>query len=427
MPHSIHKTNINKTNHSKKSQHIYGATNHDLRLSSHTTSYPRPHEWFSFFDKALLIIGVVALALSVLFFIAYNWLYMGKITKFALVEGILIISILAYAFLAIKRPQSLHKKSHDKNAFGRPSTNRVSLNTDSLNNKLSYKNQLIEQILLLFASLMTGALLALFGQVYQTGADTWQLFFSWAVLIIPWVFLARMPAIWLLFLGLINLAISSYLPLSPWYTDNYTQNRILQTAILTLTNLPIFGVWIYFDKKHFYQKRLNQPSYNISNGIDANSANAANSTNNTINSSKQSTPMHLTHLPLHWSSYIVAILSTYHISNLAVTGIIDNTQLSLVLLTVVLWLIWCVAIYVYFRRRHVNVFMLTCLCTSIIAVLLMWVADKVLDYSEIIGFSTLFVLLVILSSAAMVWLRHIAHITASTSQENQRTVKGDLS
>ena len=94
---------------------------------------------------------------------------------------------------------------------------------------------------------------------------------------------------------------------------------------------------------------------------------------------------------------------------------------------ILLWLIWCVVIYVYFRRRHVNVFMLTCLCTSIIAVLLMWVADKVLDYSEFVGFSTLFVLLVVLSSTAVVWLRHTAHITASTGKENQRTVKGDLS
>src|SRR5699024_11365250 len=53
---------------------------------------------------------------------------------------------------------------------------------------LSFRRQfqLIRQLLLLIASIITGSLLALFGQVYQTGADTWQLFFAWAILITPW-------------------------------------------------------------------------------------------------------------------------------------------------------------------------------------------------------------------------------------------------
>ena len=40
-------------------------------------------------------------------------------------------------------------------------------------------------------SLLTGALLALSGQVYQTGADTFELFAWWAVLILPWVLVSR--------------------------------------------------------------------------------------------------------------------------------------------------------------------------------------------------------------------------------------------
>ncbi|MET0204922.1 MAG: DUF2157 domain-containing protein [Casimicrobiaceae bacterium] len=43
----------------------------------------------------------------------------------------------------------------------------------------------------LVAALLAGALLALVGQVYQTGADTFELFAAWAVAIV--VLVARMP------------------------------------------------------------------------------------------------------------------------------------------------------------------------------------------------------------------------------------------
>ena len=126
----------------------------------HLGVYPTKRDWLAFFDKALLIIGVVALALALVFFIAYNWLYLGKAGKFALVEGALVLTIAAFAFLAYRR-----------------------------------KFKLVQQLLLFIASIITGSLLALFGQVYQTGADTWQLFASWALLIVPWVVIARMPAL----------------------------------------------------------------------------------------------------------------------------------------------------------------------------------------------------------------------------------------
>src|SRR5699024_7795437 len=44
----------------------------------------------------------------------------------------------------------------------------------------------LSSIALLVAALMTGALLALLGQVYHSGADSWRLFAWWAVLLVPW-------------------------------------------------------------------------------------------------------------------------------------------------------------------------------------------------------------------------------------------------
>lgn len=52
----------------------------------------------------------------------------------------------------------------------------------------------------LLVCICTGALLALIGQIYQTGADIWQLFAAWAALILPVVLIGRTRELWLLWL-----------------------------------------------------------------------------------------------------------------------------------------------------------------------------------------------------------------------------------
>lgn len=49
---------------------------------------------------------------------------------------------------------------------------------------------------LLAAFLASGGLFALIGQTYQTGADPWQLFATWAALTLPWALAARHDALW---------------------------------------------------------------------------------------------------------------------------------------------------------------------------------------------------------------------------------------
>jgi uncharacterized membrane protein len=60
-------------------------------------------------------------------------------------------------------------------------------------------------------ALLIGALLALTGQTYQTGADPWQLFTIWALLIFPLAIIGRTSSLWLLWLCLLNLSIYLYL------------------------------------------------------------------------------------------------------------------------------------------------------------------------------------------------------------------------
>src|SRR5690606_26743262 len=115
----------------------------------------------------------------------------------ALVEGALVITIALYVALSFRR-----------------------------------QFQLIRQLLLLIASIITGSLLALFGQIYQTGADTWQLFFAWAILITPWVVIARFPALWLLWLGLINALLLLYLDVAHLPFISHHLQNISQVAVL---------------------------------------------------------------------------------------------------------------------------------------------------------------------------------------------------
>lgn len=51
-------------------------------------------------------------------------------------------------------------------------------------------------------------MLAVYGQIYQTGADVWTLFGGWALLIAPWVVAARFEPLVLLWLVVVEVAIA---------------------------------------------------------------------------------------------------------------------------------------------------------------------------------------------------------------------------
>lgn len=332
--------------------------------------YPSKRTWLAFFDKALLIVGVVALVLSLVFFIAYNWQNLGKIGKFALVESALVITIALYVALSFRR-----------------------------------RFKLIRQLLLLVASVITGSLLALFGQVYQTGADTWQLFFAWAVLIIPWVVIARFPALWLLWLGLVNSFLLLYLDVidSSFMNDNY--QSVIQATILALVNFIALNLWLIFlnNQRHITTQAA---KFNTVTNADIaiaepNHLSSRISTNDIVLHSESG---------LHWSSYIVGLVSAITITFLAIITVFDVDSIFATLLSLLLWAGWCAFMYWRFYQRHADLLMLTYLCFSSIIVVIFW-ANKLLfsDFWEAGGFLFLALLLIAMSSAAVVWLRKVAN------------------
>ena len=313
--------------------------------ATHLEVYPTKQTWLAFFDKALLVIGAVALVLSLVFFIAYNWINMGKMGKFALVEGALVISIALYVALSFRQ-----------------------------------RFQLVRQLLLLIASVITGSLLALFGQVYQTGADTWQLFFGWAILITPWVLIARFSALWMLWLGLVNASLVLYFNVADFAFANYLYQGILQIGILAAVNFVALNLWLFFIEN----KRSSQTSIPES--------------------------VSYTKVDLHWSTYVVGLLSTYFITHLAIITIFDSIDILSLSITLVLWASWCAFMLWRFYRSSINLLMLTYLCGSVIAVVMFWAGRLLLGNFDAGGFLILALLLIGMSSAAVVWLRKIARL-----------------
>lgn len=137
------------------------------------SNHVRDHTfWARWAGRALLALGVAHVLAGVLFFFAYNWADMPAMAKFAVVQAG-ILGCLVGAWLAgVDRP--------------------------------------VGQSLLIGASVLTGVLLAVIGQVYQTGADAYELFAAWTVLILPWALASRSAAHWLVWLVVACLAAGLY-------------------------------------------------------------------------------------------------------------------------------------------------------------------------------------------------------------------------
>lgn len=128
--------------------------------------------WLQFVDRFLLICGVILAIVGVMAFFAYNWAELHKSIKFAFLESALIVMVLIVYFKGM--------------------------------DKLSGKAALFA------AAVLTGVLLAVYGQTYQTGADPYGLFLTWAVLISGWALIGRNAGLWLLLLVLANLSLILY-------------------------------------------------------------------------------------------------------------------------------------------------------------------------------------------------------------------------
>lgn len=138
---------------------------------------PGPADWTAFLDRLLLWLGVLAVSIGVILFFAFNWADLHRFAQLGLAGGLWAVSLAAVKVWGLER--------------------------------------LAGQSGLVAAMLLTGGLLALIGQIYQTGAEAFMLFGLWAGLTLPWALVGRLSALWVLWLMVANLALAFYAPHMP--------------------------------------------------------------------------------------------------------------------------------------------------------------------------------------------------------------------
>lgn len=169
--------------------------------------------WAGFLQKTALSVGSLLLASSVISWIAANWAYASVFQKLAGVQTLLILLVLLTVWLLCTRPYRHPNFSAAAQTAG-------------------------------LAAVCLGGLLALVGQIYQTGADPWQLFMWWAVLLVPWLFSMHTVFFGLLIALLLNIVAVLYFDASqaggwPWLELDASSLGLLLLA----TNALMLALW----------------------------------------------------------------------------------------------------------------------------------------------------------------------------------------
>lgn len=285
---------------------------------------PNVSAWRIFIDRLLLWIGSAALAFSLLFFIAFNWGEIGRFGKFALIQFCIVGAIACYW------------KTGSETMVG--------------------------QMSLLVGSIFLGVLLAFYGQTYQTGADPWQLFFIWSLLLIPWAVMSQFAVIWALWLFLLNLSLVLYHQVAQnliWFV--FDSDMALLWALFIFNSLAL-AVW------EFLSRRLN--------GLSS-----------------------------RWVTRLLATSAGTSITWLAILFIIDEIGSNAS--SFLMWMVWLAIMFFVYYRHIKDLFMLAGLCLASIIVVIMFLAQNLLQYDSAGGFLFIALVLISLGSAASVWIKNI--------------------
>jgi hypothetical protein len=173
-----------------------------------TNAQPERREMLRFASQALGLAGLLSLAAGLVFFVAANWQDFRIFGRFALLEAILVGSIAA----ALLKPAPA--------AVGRYALSMA------------------------FAA--TGALLALFGQTYQTGADVYELFLTWALVALPFAIAAQWSATWAAWLTVLNVALALFCNTSRaggWFWTLIDPRGLRLTELLLVPTIVNLALW----------------------------------------------------------------------------------------------------------------------------------------------------------------------------------------
>ncbi len=289
-----------------------------------TRVVPGAQSWRVFIDHLLIWLGGLALVFAAMFFVAYNWSDLGRFARFGMMEGLVALAVLAY----------------------------WKLDKDKVPAKLSQ----------LMASIFLGVLLALYGQTYQTGADPWQLFFNWALLMLPWAIIGRFPAIWILWIVLINLSIVLFHMASRNLLWMMFGSEVDMLWWVFLFNTTALIAWELLENRWIW-------------------------------------------LAQRWATGLLAVFSGTAVTWLVLYAIFDHREGGA--FSIIIWMCWLAGLYFVYRVKNPDLFMLAGGCLSAIVVATGFLGNHLLDFSNAGGFLLLAISIIGLGTGAAIWLRNV--------------------
>ena len=123
--------------------------------------------WGLWISRLLSTIGTALILAGIIYFFAFNWVKITPAVKLISIQvGFIACLVGAYSY-SLKR--------------------------------------LSGKLLLLSASVLVGVFMAVFGQIYQTGADSYELFMMWSLLTLGWTLISKFPPQWIFWLIITNI------------------------------------------------------------------------------------------------------------------------------------------------------------------------------------------------------------------------------
>lgn len=162
--------------------------------------------WQKFLRLFFISLGVCFTVSGIVFFFAYNWENLHKFVKFGLTEGLLIVTVIIVLLPKI--------------------------------------NANFRNIILTAASVLVGVLFAVFGQIYQTGANAYDFFLAWTIFVTLWVIVSNFAPLWLLYIILIN---TTFILYSQQVANGWSM--VFVCATLFIINAIVLVSAIFWGKK----------------------------------------------------------------------------------------------------------------------------------------------------------------------------------
>jgi len=145
--------------------YAHGKITHEAKEYALDLLYPAD-KWGMWIARLLLAIGSALVLCGIVYFFAFNWAKITPLVKLSSLQIGMVGCLIGAYICSIERTSG--------------------------------------QIMLLSASVLTGVFMAVFGQIYQTGADAYQLFMMWSLLTLGWTVISNFAPQWIFWLGITN-------------------------------------------------------------------------------------------------------------------------------------------------------------------------------------------------------------------------------